>query len=69
MKIRKLQRLLLEEPSLKNYIAENSKLRLEVSCLKTKQIMVKDQLKVIGFELGRAKREVDRLIRVLDTKI
>ena len=30
--------------------------------------MVKDKLKVIRFELGRAKQVYDRLIKVLDTK-
>ena len=67
-KIKKLQRLLLEEPTLNNYIEENQKLKFKVSCMETKHAMLKEQLIKTKVEVHHALLQIKRLEKLLNTE-
>ena len=67
-RVLRLQKIMDEEPDLRNYVDENSELKNQVSVLKLKQSMVLKQLIQIKIDLTTSLEEVKRLIKLMDTQ-
>ena len=67
-RVLRLQRIMDEEPDLRNYVDENSELKNQVSGLRIKQFMVQEQLIQIKIDLTKTLAEVKRLIKPMDTR-
>ena len=67
-RVLRLQRIMDEEPDLRNYVDENSELKNQISGLRIKQFMVQAQLIQIKIDLTKTLAEVKRLIKPMDTR-
>ena len=67
-RVLRLQRIMDEEPDLRNYVDENSELKNQISGIRIKQFMVQEQLIQIKIDLTNSLAEVKRLIKPMDTR-